>query len=44
MTEPQFLYGHEYWFHQYRRQYSVYIAEAIREHRKFSLLIENNRN
>ena len=32
----EFPYGHEYWFVQYQRHYSVYMAEAIREGRKFS--------
>ena len=36
--KSKFPYGHEYWFHEYRRYFSVLIAEAIREHRKFSLL------
>ena len=36
--KSEFQFGHEYWFHQYRRHYSVYMAEAVRVHRKFSLL------
>jgi len=36
--ESEFPFGHEYWFHQYCRHYSVYMSEAVREHRNFSLL------
>lgn len=32
---PQFTY---YWFTQYRREYSVFIAEALRDARRFSRL------
>ena len=31
-----FPFGCDYWYTQYRRSYSKYLAEAIREKRKFS--------
>ena len=38
--ESEFPFGHPYWFYEYRRYYSVYMVEALREGRKFSLRVE----
>jgi hypothetical protein len=34
----EFPFGHQAWFNQYHRQYEVYMAEAIRNGWKFSMI------